>query len=123
PRSARRTIRQSPPPPRCPRSRSFGSVESWCYLLALGNEILAQRWASKTRPTLQAFIDTATLGRTFYCSNAASRPGPEKKTGPLESQVLSPFLGRGEDFRRGRPDCIRYANERIRHTNPRRCLN
>src|SRR3954452_4938220 len=29
-------MRRSPPPPRSTRSRSFGSVETWCYLLAFG---------------------------------------------------------------------------------------
>src|ERR1051325_1824581 len=29
-------MRRSPPPLRSTRSRSFGSIETWCYLLAFG---------------------------------------------------------------------------------------
>src|SRR4051812_34984231 len=47
-------MRRSPPPPRPTRSRSSGSIETWCYLLAFGNWGTRDSW-------LTAFMDSATL--------------------------------------------------------------
>src|SRR5262249_39888999 len=55
-------MRRSPPPPPSTRSRSFGSIETWCYLLAFGKWGTRDSW-------LTAFMDSATLRRASYRSN------------------------------------------------------
>src|SRR3954454_13506788 len=51
-------MRRSPPPPRSTRSHSFGSIETWCYLLAFGKWGPRDSW-------LTPCIDSATLRRTL----------------------------------------------------------